>query len=163
MNSTTQKLISADAIADFARQMDPHMQNGNHSVSESLRAIDANQLFESAITDHEMAACCHAGIWLLHNFLDESHTICQDVDTPEGSYWHAIVHRIEGDFSNAKYWVRRAGQHQVFEDVADSIGRNFDPFAFVDQCQQEYRDGGLSDETQAFAYTEWKALFDYCY
>ena len=62
-----------------------------------------------------MAACCIAGVWLLHDFLDESHTISQGIDTPSGSFWHAIMHRREGDFSNAKYWFRRVGQHPVFD------------------------------------------------
>src|SRR6476661_1793936 len=54
------------------------------------------------IADREMASCCLAGMWLLHDYLDESHNISQRIDTPEGSYWHAIMHRREGDFSNAK-------------------------------------------------------------
>ena len=53
-----------------------------------------------------MAACCLAGVWLLHDYLDESHTISQRIDTPSGSFWHGIMHRREGDFSNAKYWFR---------------------------------------------------------
>src|SRR5947208_544638 len=53
--------------------------------------------------DNDMAACCIAGVWLLHDCLDESHTISQGIDTPSDSFWHAIMHRREGDFSNAKY------------------------------------------------------------
>src|SRR4051812_8366636 len=56
--------------------------------------------------DANMAGCCVAGIWLLHDYLDESHKISQGIDTTSGSFWHAIMHRREGDFSNAKYWFR---------------------------------------------------------
>jgi len=101
-----------------------------------------------------------SGLWLLHNFLDHSHEISQSIDQSEGSYWHAIMHRTEGDFGNSKYWYRRAGDHPIFE----TLGDDFDPYDFVDQCESEYRGRGnmLSEATQQMAYAEWKALFEYC-
>ena len=64
--------------------------------------------------DPNMAAACLAGLWLYHDFLDESHTLSQDIHTPTGSFWHAVMHRREGDFDNSKYWWRRVGEHPVF-------------------------------------------------
>ena len=55
-----------------------------------------------------------AGALWLYGFLDESHSIAQGIDSPEGSYWHALMHRSEGDFSNSKYWYRRVGRHAIF-------------------------------------------------
>jgi hypothetical protein len=55
-----------------------------------------------------------AGALWLYGFLDESHSIAQGIDSAEGSYWHALVHRSEGDFSNSKYWYRRVGRHAIF-------------------------------------------------
>ena len=52
------------------------------------------------VRDRDMAATCRSGLWLYHDFLDEAHTISQEIETPEGSYWHALVHRREPDFSN---------------------------------------------------------------
>jgi hypothetical protein len=136
------------------------------------------------INDCEMASCCLAGVWLLHDYLDESHNISQRIETPEGSYWHAIMHRREGDFSNAKYWYRCVGEHPVLDAVRQrvaefnynrslgtqpgtlrkSIDRDWDPFEFVDLCEFAVRkksrthDGCL--DTQQ---VEWESLFDYCY
>ena len=42
------------------------------------------------VRDAAAAAACRAGLWLYHDFLDESHTISQEIETPEGSYWHAL-------------------------------------------------------------------------
>src|SRR5262249_32071178 len=67
--------------------------------------------------DREFAQACLAGLWLCHNFLDESHAISQDLDTIEGSYWHGILHRREPDYSNAKYWFRRVGDHAIHEPL----------------------------------------------
>ncbi len=40
----------------------------------------------------------------------KAHAIVQN-DTTEAGYWaHGIVHMLEGDFGNARYWYRRAGR-----------------------------------------------------
>lgn len=100
-----------------------------------------------------MAQCCCTGVWLRFDYLEQSHVISQGVETTEGSYWHAIVHRREPDFSNAKYWFRRVGQHAIFaplrnaaerlarehktEPAADFLLRQseWDPYQFVDLCE----------------------------
>src|SRR5437868_5279501 len=70
--------------------------------------------------DRDCALACLAGLWLYHNFLDESHAISQDLDTVEGSYWHALMHRREPDYSNAKYWFRRVRDHAIFNELCAS-------------------------------------------
>ena len=39
-----------------------------------------------------------------------AHGAAQDIDSPDGAWVHAYLHRREGDISNAHYWYRRAGQ-----------------------------------------------------
>jgi hypothetical protein len=46
----------------------------------------------------------HQGEW------EASHTLAQDVNTPDGSWVHAYLHRKEGDISNARYWYHQAGR-----------------------------------------------------
>ncbi len=62
-----------------------------------------------------------AGIWLLAGDLNRSHEVSQNLDTAEGSYWHGIMHRREGDFWNAKYWFRKVGPHPVMEQLAQHL------------------------------------------
>ncbi|WP_199622106.1 hypothetical protein [Paenibacillus alkalitolerans] len=59
-----------------------------------------------------------SGLLLWNDDLDASHTISQDVETGTGSFWHGIMHRMEGDYGNAKYWFHRVGQHPVFPELA---------------------------------------------
>ena len=44
----------------------------------------------------------------LHGNWEEAHRIAQDIDTVEGAWIHAYLHRKEGDLANAGYWYRRA-------------------------------------------------------
>ena len=41
---------------------------------------------------------------------DAAHTVAQAIETPDGAWIHAYLHRKEGDASNAAYWYRRAGK-----------------------------------------------------
>ncbi|CAH0157335.1 hypothetical protein [Roseomonas sp. CECT 9278] len=41
-----------------------------------------------------------------------AHEVAQSVDTAEGAWVHAYLHRKEGDLPNADYWYRRAGKHR---------------------------------------------------
>lgn len=48
--------------------------------------------------------------WLYFDELERAHEVCQAMEGPTGAELHAIVHRREGDFWNAQYWYRRAGE-----------------------------------------------------
>ncbi len=69
-----------------------------------------------------------AGLWLLAGELDQSHSISQSHDSAVGSLWHGIMHRREGDLSNAKYWFRRscAGgtSHGLHRQLAEVISEH---------------------------------------
>ena len=58
-----------------------------------------------------------AGLHLWNNSLDKSHRLAQTVENETGSYWHGIMHRLEGDYGNAKYWFRRAGVHPIHPEL----------------------------------------------
>jgi hypothetical protein len=111
------------------------------------------------VTDRSMAKLCHAGLWLYHDFLDESHTISQEVETPTGSFWHAVMHRREPDPGNSKYWWRRVSKHTILEQLEYG-----DPLVFVDRCEKARGTGTAEEkECQRLQLAEWHALFEYCF
>jgi hypothetical protein len=108
-----------------------------------------------------------AGLWLHFSCFDEAHSIAQDIHTPEGSYWHAILHRQEPDPANAAYWFGRVGQHPVFplvKEAAAKLGFAWDPFTFIDYYEIARKKPGSEEERIAreIERVEWQALFDYC-
>jgi hypothetical protein len=44
---------------------------------------------------------------------EASHNIVQDIDSLEAYWIHAVLHKIEGDESNSRYWYERA--HQSYD------------------------------------------------
>jgi hypothetical protein len=48
-----------------------------------------------------------------------AHELAQEVDTREGAWVHAYLHRKEGDPDNARYWYRRAGRAESAASLAD--------------------------------------------
>ncbi|MEM9351524.1 MAG: hypothetical protein AAGA92_00780 [Planctomycetota bacterium] len=138
----------------------------NGAVQGALRSLSREAAFGHALlVDDDAADCCLAGVWLLHSYLDESHSISQGVSTPDGSYWHGVMHRREGDYSNAKYWFRRVGgDHPVFAAVAAACGDpRWSPAEFVDACEAAAAGGRGAERCVETQRLEWALLFEHCY
>ncbi len=169
---------------------------GSAKASEALnrlRRLSDSELLGSEIGDVRMAQCVRAGLLLRSDQFEESHAISQNIDTPEGSYWHGILHRREPDASNAKYWFRGVGSHPLFAALAtppegtssssaavtatalSHVLRDglWDPIRFVDLCasagilEQNGNRGGEQRPTRAeledLQELEIRALLRYCY
>jgi hypothetical protein len=147
------------------------------SSAEAARRLSqstASELFPKS-TSPEGA---FAGLWLYFSCFEEAHRIAQDLHTPEGSFWHAIIHRQEPDSGNAAYWFRRAGTHKIYNELFKQTeeivarnrqaefrtGSNWDPFAFVMFCERARQQPGSPSERAALEIqrAEWQLLFDYC-
>jgi len=54
---------------------------------------------------------------------DKSHNIAQDYTDPIANWIHAVLHKIEGDVWNSKYWyAKTAGkQYADFDDAVTEL------------------------------------------
>lgn len=106
------------------------------------------------ISRPDAAAAVMAGMWLLFDFLDESHELSQSLSDEWGAYWHGIMHRREPDPGNATYWFRRIGENHFqasLRAAALDVGYAYrDPFQFVKDCEQ-YRGTGGEQERRLVA------------
>lgn len=67
--------------------------------------------------DAEYEKAMHCGLLLLNDDLEAAHPIAQELKNATGSFWHAIIHRREGDFANSNYWWRMTGNHPAFPAI----------------------------------------------
>lgn len=141
---------------------------------EQLRRTQDSGLFPRARSPRG----ARAGLLLHHGEWEEAHSAAQDLATPEGSFWHAIIHRVEPDPGNSAYWFRRAGRHAVFPALREAIrqiesrypgcrlkmGSEWDPYAWIDfwESSRRDKDSDASRMATEIDKAEWRILYEYC-
>ncbi len=110
------------------------------------------KLAEEVASDLEGSPALQAAVWLYVDELDRSHRISQRMDSPLGGYWHAIMHRRQGDFSNSRYWLRSVGKSIPLPEGLEAL-------QLLDRIERapSVDDGALLGEQRR----EWKALFNF--
>ena len=149
---------------------------------QRLNKTSATTLRGPTVVSPEAADCCLAGMWLWNGFLERSHDLSQNIDTPEGSWWHGIMHRREPDPGNAAYWFRRVGDHPLFSTLGNSVQKHakhmelpdevqwlaqctyWKPQQFIEACESASRDTNepVCHVLREVAAIEWHALFEHC-
>jgi hypothetical protein len=177
-SATTLKIMNANPRAYEALVV---RGSAPAQARELLDGVEAGQLVEGIVTSQAHASMMLAALWLWHDGLDECHRIVQDKPDATGSFWHAIMHRREGDFSNSKYWYARCANHPALDVLGAQAGavvnsmpadrsllrvvmRGFDPNALVDLAE-EVRDRPNDERYRAavsLQQLEWRILFDHC-
>lgn len=156
-------------------------RSGSNEARDALELLKPTSLTAMSVLDHVEASAAISGLWLWHDFLGTSHTISQSIETASGSFWHAIMHRREGDFLNAKYWYRRVGMHPALRTIAARINvltesmpadkhlfrltaNGFDPNALVDLVEAAHASPNHPHRRLAVSLQqlEWQTLFETC-
>jgi hypothetical protein len=174
----SQKIAAANAEAYAALVVDGPTPS---LATELLAGVKPEQLVLETARPHARASAMLAGLWLWHDGLEESHAISQSLHDSTGSFWHAIMHRREGDFSNSKYWYAKVGSHPVYKTLASQTGAivnplpadmallrivsdGWNPNALVDLVEKVAHDPGDYRHRAAIELQrmEWRGLFQYC-
>lgn len=126
------------------------------TMSADILHAAPEQLVGEAHPSALCVASTRAGLLLWNDDLDAAHTIVQAVHETIGSYWHAILHRREGDYDNAKYWFARVGQHPIFDSLYNQAvhlwpvcasWKTWSPAMFVDIVAEAVSAGEHTDPT----------------
>ncbi len=156
----------------------------NRAVEGQLKALTAEGLFgQGRVRDRAMAAGCLAGLWLYHDFLDQSEAVSKGIATPAGTYWQALKARRQPDFAKAADLFRKVGAHPIFPalnavatDLASALylppeanflvgSEEWDPFSFIELCRVSLPKRGSIEERlcRQIQQQEWELLFDHGY
>jgi hypothetical protein len=179
LSDAARQVLRLHADTAYASLVAP--PTGSADARTLLSALKPDQLLNRFTSRPKQGSAMLAGLWLWHDFLEESHTISQALADANGAWWHAIMHRREGDFSNSKYWLARVGDHPIHatlairaEDITRSspadksifrlTANGWNPTAFVDLIEQIHND--VDDPRRSMAISlqqlEWRLLFDHC-
>lgn len=179
LSATARHVLKIDVDTAYSKLVPG--REGSAEAHDALELVKPAGVTTPAPVHLDEATAAVSGLWLWHDFLDTSHTLSQSIQTPTGSFWHAIMHRREGDFANAKYWYRRVGTHVALRTIAARINvlteslpadklifrltaNGFDPFALVDLVEavhdsQDHPHRQLAVSVQKL---EWQTLFETC-
>lgn len=175
LNITTWSELAASTFrAAEGRKMPLVHTAGCGEPGKTLLRSSPRDLFPSSREPEAMLA----GLLLYLNCWDEAHNLAQDIPTADGSYWHAIVHRMEPDASNSGYWFRRVGRHAIFPELqrrAQAIAaehpeagyhapKEWDPFRFIDDCERAstHPRSELEQVMLEIQHAEWELLIAWC-
>ena len=115
----------------------------------SLVGVVETILRDDAVRDRPVL---HAALWLYIDELDRSHKVSQGVEDATGSFWHGIMHRREGDFSNSHFWFDKVGEHPAILQVG-----GYDPHKMIDEVETLHTD--KPQHLIDLQRREWQTLF----
>jgi len=183
LSDAAMEILRSGADQAYARLVVVRAPSGAASgaIRGTLAGLTPTTVLRAPATSHDDAHALIAGLWLWHDFLEESHNISQGIPSPTGRFWHAIMHRREGDFSNAKYWYAKCANHPVLPSLNARASAILNPLpaekallrltangwntnAFVDFVEQLHDRPNDPHYRLAVALQrlEWQALFDHC-
>lgn len=147
-------------------------------VARAIFDVQISKNIEDQALSNDSVAICHrAGLFLWNDDLARAHPLIQDLPDPTASFWHAILHRREGDFSNAKYWWHQTGTHAAFEEICDVVLHRAPDFPFIDElrasgkweaaifsdfCQKAVQNSAWKTECETVQRLEMKILLEWC-
>ncbi|MFM8402682.1 MAG: hypothetical protein ACKOAU_07570 [Pirellula sp.] len=154
-----------DWLAELSDPMPLSFRNPNDPVclsqSESLR-----QALKQSSTPS--GGVLEALAYLRIGLMEPAHGNVQDATLGIEAYVHGVIHRMEGDYWNAKYWFARVQDAQLLTSIAKHIEELGSapgilaqewtgPESFVNACQA--RRSAPNDALVDLAWLEWQALW----
>lgn len=129
---------------------------------DPLPPLVPNGVYDDALTEEIEAtpqpSTLKAGLYLLNDDLATAHALVQRMEgDPMADYWHAIIHRREGDYSNSRYWFGHVAGEPILTQIYGPDPNA--PNAFVERCRAAGRN--VNTELEKFQQGEIAQLLAY--
>jgi hypothetical protein len=134
-----------------------------------VKRIAAAEDREIATVDGPEAKCIRSLLLFLTGGLEQAHRIVQELSTTDAAYIHGMIHRIDDDFDNARYWFRRASMEAATAEMYRRAAANsltvashplWDPI-LVTEMVETSRTNGVTDELRAVLRIEFEVLLQF--
>lgn len=172
-----------------SQQIESQVQAWLASVTSDWPIVAAKQsVFDRSLRDllqknpELVGSETEAALWLRLGLIDRAHDIVQDGKRGTAAFLHAIVHRLEGDYWNSKYWIGQVRDSALLESIGGDIIQSLDApshmelaikmklissnefqfDAFVDACANFTKESSKSETTnsmlQRIVQAEWLSI-----
>ncbi|KAI9792327.1 MAG: hypothetical protein M1816_002552 [Peltula sp. TS41687] len=126
----------------------------------------------SARLSHSLASLSlhptlEAALHLLNADLPSAHFLVRHMQAPpayEGMFLHGILHRVEGDYENARAWYESVSQSEVFRRAwGDGEEGKEEAWGFLGRVERLKKEGeGDKEELEKESRREIEAVVDWC-
>jgi hypothetical protein len=134
-----------------------------------IQRITVAEGHEIARANGPNTKCIRSLLFLLAGGLEQAHRIVQELSTSDAAYIHGMIHRIDDDFDNARYWFHRAGMEPAAAEMYRRAAANsltfasrsiWDPILLTDMLERS-RNAGVTDELRAILTIEYEVLLQF--
>jgi hypothetical protein len=158
-------------ITDFLRRVQLPRLSAREPLPDKQLIHQATAAMEQEIAraNGPQATCTRSLLLLAAGDLDQAHRIVQEMSTPDAAYIHGVIHRIDDDFNNARYWFRSTRRHpagaEMYRRAATcslAMARHsiWDPVLVTDLVETS-RTAGVTDELRAILTIEFEGLLQF--
>lgn len=158
-------------VADFLRNAQLPRLSAQEPVPDKrlIQRIAAAEDQEIARANGPEARCIRSLLFIGAGGVDQAHRIVQEISTSDAAYIHGIIHRIDDDFDNARYWFRRASMEPAAAEMYRRAAANsltvashpiWDPILVTDMVETS-RTAGVTDELRAILTIEFEVLLQF--
>jgi len=158
-------------ISDFLRSAHLPRLSAQEPPPDNIliERVTAAEDHEIAMANGSDAKCIRSLLFLLAGGIEEAHRIVQELSTSDAAYIHGMIHRIDDDFDNARYWFRRAGMEPAAAEMYRRAAANsltvarhpiWDPILLTDMLE-ESRTTGVTNELRTILTIEFEVLLQF--
>jgi hypothetical protein len=158
-------------ITDFLREAQLPRLSAQEPVPDKrlIQRIAVAEDHEFARANGPEARCIRSLLFIAAGGVDQAHRIVQEISTSDAAYIHGIVHRIDDDFDNARYWFRRAPMHPAAAEIYRRAAANsltvashpiWDPLLVTDMVERS-RTAGVTEELRVILTIEFEELLQF--